>query len=284
MRKGRRLLSGRLQRWKRKKFVVGAAASLAALGILAGAAIVSAAPGDDGFIHACRNNLSGSIRVLNASGPCFGWETPVSWSADGSGPTGPTGPTGATGGTGPSGPSGPTGATGSTGPEGPTGATGPATTGPAGPTGPEGATGPTGPDGPTGASGPDGPTGPEGATGPTGPSGPSGPDGPTGPTGPEGATGPSGPEGPTGPTGPVGNMGMPYWATASVLGIPFGSATAWCDEGDKVLGGGYWSASALAAPNTSRPVSDEGLEGWEAGVLGTGSTVYAICASIEEEY
>ena len=75
---------------------------------------------------------------------------------------------------------------------------------------------------------------------------------------------------------------MPYWETSTVLGIPFGSTTAWCDEGDKVLGGGYWGASLLGAPNTSRPVEDGSYQGWEAGVLGTGSTVYAICASIEE--
>jgi hypothetical protein len=54
-----------------------------------------------------------------------------------------------------------------------------------------------------GAKGATGPTGPRGSRGPTGPAGPRGFTGPTGPIGPRGFTGPTGPAGPKGSSGVV---------------------------------------------------------------------------------
>ena len=85
-------------------------------------------------IHACYNNNSGTIKLVNTGQPCHENETAIQWNQ-----TGPAGPTG------PQGPAGPAGPTGPTGPQGPAG--------PAGPTGPTGPQGPTGPAGPPGVSG-----------------------------------------------------------------------------------------------------------------------------------
>jgi len=79
-------------------------------------------------------------------------------------------------------------------------------------------------------------------------------------------------------------MGTPYWVTVSPTIFPWGRATAWCNEGDYVLGGGYQALALWGVVNTSHPVQDGSTQGWEVGDLPPGSTVYAICANIEEPY
>ena len=77
-------------------------------------------------------------------------------------------------------------------------------------------------------------------------------------------------------------MGTPYWVTEVTTGFPFETATAWCNEGDFVLGGGFDALAFDAMIRVNRPVEDGSYQGWEAGHLPTGSTVYAICANIED--
>ena len=218
---------------------------------------------------------AGPMGSPGPSGPS-GPSGPASTVPGPSGPSGPTGLTGPMGETGPMGPTGPTGLTGATGPTGPMGATGPTgLTGATGPTGLTGADGATGPTGPTGATGP---TGGEGPTGPTGETGPAG--GPTGPTGPTGANGATGPTGPTGATGPSGGGLSLYTRTASLEGIS--SATAYCNTGDKVTGGGFHLvAGASFQENEPTPT----LDGWRARFSGSvtgypGEFVVAVCADL----
>ena len=90
-----------------------------------------------GQIHACVNNASGEIKIVDANATCTGNQSPLDWNAQGlQGPQGDTGPSG--------------------------------------PPGPQGDPGPPGPLGPQGDPGPPGPLGPQGDAGPTGPSGPPG--------------------------------------------------------------------------------------------------------------
>ena len=95
-----------------------------------------AIPDASGIIHACSNQASGTLRLIDteAGESCGNNEVPVSWHA-----------VGAPGSTGPAGPAGPTGPQGPIGPQGPAGAQGPA--------GPLGQAGPQGPIGPQGAAG-----------------------------------------------------------------------------------------------------------------------------------
>jgi hypothetical protein len=86
-------------------------------------------------IHACRQNSTGSVRIVDGASDCKSNETHVTWNeqgvpgADGAdgeqGPIGPTGPQGPMGPDGPTGPAGPTGATGPQGERGPQGLQGP---------------------------------------------------------------------------------------------------------------------------------------------------------------
>ena len=171
------------------------------------------------------------------------------------------------------------------------GATGPA--GPAGPTGPAGAQGVPGPQGPAGAPGAAGPTGATGLTGPIGPQGPAGPTGSTGPTGP---AGPQGPQGQQGPAGSLANITI-RTQTGSASGDVC-QASACCQSGEKVMGGGYQSD---ALPSNNTPGSEHGgtfvassypdtgnncgvgLQGWNISVLNSfrnispSCTAYAIC-------
>src|SRR5229473_1086394 len=63
--------------------------------------------------HACYNNSSGEIKLVNTGQPCHHNETAVEWSQ--TGPAGPQGPMGPQGPVGPVGPVGPQGLTGATG-------------------------------------------------------------------------------------------------------------------------------------------------------------------------
>jgi hypothetical protein len=114
--------------------------------------------------------------------------------------------------------------------------------------------GPQGPAGPTGATGPAGPAGPMGATGPAGLQGATGPAGPTGATGPAGPTGATGPAGPTGLTG-VANTYIVYGESVTTGYGVSGRAKAYCNLGDRVVGGGHASGSPQVFVGASFPFS-----------------------------
>jgi hypothetical protein len=100
-------------------------------------------------------------------------------------------------------------------------------------------TGPQGPAGPQGSTGPRGATGPQGATGPHGATGLPGATGPQGPIGPAGATGPQGPPGPQGEPAPVELANGSIYAATGGNAADSPQATAACNPGDRLLGGGY---------------------------------------------
>jgi collagen triple helix repeat protein len=121
--------------WSRRigsknRFWAGAIAA----GVLAGTIAVVRAmiPDSGGVIHACYQNLTGVLRVVDKAASCKLGETALAWSQ-----TGPQGPRGLTGPAGPQGPAGPAGSQGLQGPQGP-----------AGPQGPQGIPGLEGPSGP----------------------------------------------------------------------------------------------------------------------------------------
>lgn len=268
------------------------AALVATTTLLGGSAFVVQASHDDpNIIHACVNNISGGVRIVDDPSLCFRFESLIEWDMTGggepgpTGPTGPQGPSGPQGESGPSGPQGPTGETGAQGPSGPQGESGPQ--GPTGETGPQGLTGPQGPSGPQGETGPQGATGETGAQGPVGPSGPqgaSGPQGPTGETGAQGPVGPSGPSGPEGPQGPEGPLASSDISTyVNSASGNFGAiATAYCDEGDVATGGGVSSSTGVPlAIVLSEPNTDEGTPtGWTGAALAP-FNVYVVCQHVE---
>jgi hypothetical protein len=114
-----------------------------------GGSLVMAGNGRN-LIHACANDSTGVLRLVEAGEECWRGETPVTWSV-----VGPAGPQGAAG------PQGPQGVPGDAGPAGPIG--------PQGLQGDVGSEGPIGPAGPTGTQGPQGPQGPQGIQGIPGP-------------------------------------------------------------------------------------------------------------------
>lgn len=102
--------------------IVGLAALLAA----GATVLVSAHGGDGALIHACKNNTSGTIRIVGPNDSCRDSESPLDWNIQGPvGPQGPEGPQGVPGSQGPTGPQGTQGLQGPQGPEGPQGPTGP---------------------------------------------------------------------------------------------------------------------------------------------------------------
>jgi hypothetical protein len=247
------------------------------------------------------------------------------------GATGAQGPAGAVGAQGPAGPKGDTGATGPQGlkgdkgdqglqgiqgiqgPKGDTGATGPQ--GPVGPIGLTGADGPQGLQGEIGPAGPKGEIGPQGipgaagapgspgspgATGTQGPQGETGEVGPAGPQGETGAMGPQGPKGDTGATGATGAAGPGIfgWKIVPQRGDNFGHeyefrATATCDPGYQVTGGGFWQNDLdirvdgpLKETFLPETVQIDTINGWYVAgtpIDGNKTTliVYAICACVD---
>jgi hypothetical protein len=100
-------------------------------------------------ITACRQIITGSLRVPSAGQGCRRHEQVLTWNVSGpKGDPGPPGPAGAAGARGPAGSKGDPGERGAAGPTGAAGAQGPA--GPAGAQGAAGPAGPTGPQGPKG--------------------------------------------------------------------------------------------------------------------------------------
>ena len=152
--------------------------------------------------------------------------------------------------------------------------------------GPQGLQGPAGPQGASGATGAAGPQGPAGSQGPAGPKGNTGATGAAGSAGPKGDTGAAGPAGPTGPAGPAGTPGT---AAVSVHTQAYTLAAngdqtvvANCSAGQKAVGGGYDSDSALAVINLDlKPTAAD--DGWSMRLVNEDTaashsgTVYAIC-------
>jgi Lamin Tail Domain/Collagen triple helix repeat (20 copies) len=131
----------------RRRLLVFAAVLVAFAAAGSVAAVAQVGSRDGSVIQACRQKITGLLRVVPNASRCTRGELPISWNAQG--PMGATGAIGATGPQGPQGDPGPPGAQGSAGP-----------TGDRGPTGPQGAAGPAG------AQGPEGPAGPKGDPGP----------------------------------------------------------------------------------------------------------------------
>jgi predicted ribosomally synthesized peptide with SipW-like signal peptide len=152
--------------------------ALAAGGSLAAMAATETANGS--VIHACKQKVTGLLRVVTDSSKCTKRELPLAWNTQG--PIGPAGPPGA---------------------QGPKGVPGPA-----GAQGPKGEPGPAGAQGERGLPGPQGPAGSQGPPGAQGTPGAQGAPGATGPAGPAGAQGPAGPAGPPGPKGDPGSGGL----------------------------------------------------------------------------
>jgi len=126
--------------------LAGAAILLAAA---AGATLAASTVGGTesaATITACRQVVTGYLRVPSKGAGCRHQEEPLTWNVKG--------------------PKGDPGSAGPPGPEGPAGPPGPA--GPQGAAGPRGATGERGPAGEAGSVGPQGPAGPQGPQGPKG--------------------------------------------------------------------------------------------------------------------
>jgi hypothetical protein len=92
-----------------------AGVTVAAAGTAFAATKVAAIVGPDNQIHGCYLTSAGMLRVVAEGTACGDGESPIAWSATGSGERGPAGPPG---------PAGPRGATGSTGARGPVGPVG----------------------------------------------------------------------------------------------------------------------------------------------------------------
>jgi hypothetical protein len=121
-----------------------------------------------------------------------------------------------------------------------------------------------------------------GAVGPTGPQGPAGSTGPQGPAGSTGPRGTAGAAGSQGATGPVGATGAPGSDASVITYLVEGDrvissasvATASCDSGDPILGGGFYSDSnATGKVGNSWPTGNTwNVQSWNGNV-----TPFAVC-------
>jgi hypothetical protein len=101
----------------------GLAPVAAAAAAVAAVASADRGSGSAGVIHACRNVVTGRLRVVDPGTVCRFREAPLDWNVTGpQGPVGPDGPAGPAGEQGPEGPVGPAGPEGPAGPPGPAGA------------------------------------------------------------------------------------------------------------------------------------------------------------------
>ena len=168
---------------------------------------------------------------------------------------------------------------------------------------------------PSGVAGPQGEKGDTGDTGPQGETGPAGPQGATGLTGATGAKGDTGDQGIQGEQGPAGADGVAAglscttdqiikwngsaWACAADSGITLQSGrdaidirsvtstdanvVVYCEEGERVTGGGYRDDSGGAAPYLCQPFvpQPEGAptDGYRCKWSSSGieRSVYAVC-------
>jgi hypothetical protein len=147
-------------------------AGLALGAALAGGVAWATVPADNSFYTACKLKATGTIRLIDPSGPsisllshCTSYETQITWNQKGL-----KGDPGAAGTNGTNGVDGKAGATGPKGADGTNGVNG--FTGPAGPKGDKGESGAPGADGQPGAPGQDGQPGGQGQQGLQGPAGP----------------------------------------------------------------------------------------------------------------
>ena len=109
--------------------------------------------------------------------------------------------------------------------------------------------------------------------------GPTGPQGPAGSTGPRGATGAAGSQGATGPVGATGAPGsdasvITYLVEGDRVISSASVATASCDSGDPILGGGFYSDSnATGKVGNSWPTENTwNVQSWNGNV-----TPFAVC-------
>jgi collagen triple helix repeat protein len=165
-----------------------AVAGIVLTATLVGGVAWATIPDDNGLYTACKLNATGTIRLIDPSGPtssllsrCTIHETKISWNQNGRagaiGAAGPVGPAGMKGDAGPAGPQGSKGDAGTAG-----------TNGPQGPAGPAGADGTNGVDGAQGTPGRDGIDGKDGINGTNGLDGAPGTDGEDGEDGEDGVS------------------------------------------------------------------------------------------------
>ena len=178
--------------------------------------------------------------------------------------------------------------------------------GPRGEQGLQGVQGEQGPQGPQGEQGPKGDQGIQGIQGVQGEQGPQGPPGPQGPAGVDGEDGLPGPKGDkgdkgdTGDPGPAGTETSRYILRGSITGntaagLAQTPGTIFCDAGDEVISGGYFTDFQVIV-SVSRPgrSASTGVlrEFWRFRAVETvganlGSftfTMYALCADKTEPF
>lgn len=111
-----------------------------------------------------------------------------------------------------------------------------------------------------------------------GPAGVAGPQGPVGPAGPRGEKGDKGDTGPAGPATPITIYRVQGANVQTNLGN-YGTSTATCNAGDKVLGGGHVTGASDILLNLSYPDTDNS---WKVALKPTavniGWYVVAVCA------
>ncbi|MFI6741130.1 hypothetical protein ACIBI9_50120 [Nonomuraea sp. NPDC050451] len=225
----------------------GRTLTLAAVGALAASLLtvggVATASSAAGEVHACVHKKTRYARIVNPDTKCRKTEERILIG-------------GASQTTVQQGQQGAQGAKGETGPAGPAG--------PQGPKGADGKNGLPGKDGKDGLPGKDGQDGKNGLPGKDGKDGLPGKDGQDGLPGKQGEKGDQGPRGPQGPQGEPGDGAnyITYTKTASLTST--GSATANCDKGGMMTGGGFsFTALKNAIVMSSAP---SGGNGWTVNV------------------
>lgn len=222
------------RRLSARTVVIGTAAVLALP--LVGAAADAAVTGS-GTVNGCYLKTTGTLRVIHPGaagtrGHCLTSETPISWNQVG--PQGAAGPQGAPG--------------------------------------PQGEPGPQGDPGAQGPQGANGPEGPQGATGDTGAQGLPGPQGDKGDKGDPGQPGAAGQPGAPGQAGLSGYQvvtGLSSFREAPG-GTSYGSATAQCPPGTRLLGGAALTSSYDVILQSSGPVlayNGQPTDAWQAHFL-----------------
>ncbi len=266
---------GKTMRTRTRTILAGLVLAAALVGGVAWATI----PDDNGLYTACKLNASGTIRLIDPSGPttsllsrCTSYETKITWNQKG--PKGEPGAAGANGTNGAAGSNGTDGAPGAKGD--PCLATDPACIGPKGDTG---AAGMDGTNGPNGINGTDGAKGdPCLATDPACV-------GPKGDTGAAGIAGPQGAKGETGLTGAAGPAGTATTYTARTVDAigAATTATAFCLAGERVTGGGGSGLDDSTIPRSGQLIESRqvGANGWRVTYSSGSHAVWAqvICVS-----
>jgi collagen triple helix repeat protein len=231
---------------RKRVMLAVAAAALLLTGVALG--VTSNAYTDaNGVYHACVNQGSGLIRMLESGEACRNNEVGVDWNQ-----IGPQGLQGIQG-----------------------------------PKGDKGDTGPQGAQGLQGIQGPQGLKGDTGATGSQGIQGVKGDKGDTGSQGPQGIQGPKGDTGPQGPAGVGVSGYQIVRGSTNFLNVFEGfTESVTCPAGKRALSGGFYGSGAStdkSYPFSPYDASGNG-EGWKiaggAGPLGGFIVPFAICADV----